>query len=172
MPNFQRFSPLLPAPKKSHCMGRLHFPYHVSWDHLKAFHKPPVLLSCYCLDLAYVPRPSESAIGKSFVKQQESVTFIEQTFYAVRSSAAEKEEGPFLKRIHPEFLLDQTGKAIDPASQICIAASYIYMLETCGVIEHSSAPPGPLPVCSGSMRLLLGSSRHSSQWSRLMRCVQ
>ena len=145
-------------------MRRLHFLHAMSWDDFEAFHQPSVLLRCYCLDLAYVPWPSESAIGKSFVKQQESITFIEQSFYSIRSSATEQEQSSFLKRIHPEFLLDQTGKAIDPSPQIRIAARYIYMLETCGIIEHSSAPPGPWTRCCGCMHLPLVSSHHSTQW--------
>ena len=103
-------------------MCRFHFLYFMPWDHLEAFHKPSVLLRCYRLDFAYTSWPSEPSVSKPFVKKEKSITFIEQTFYAIRPPSTEKEQIPFLKRIHPELLLDQSGKAIDPAPQICIAA--------------------------------------------------
>ena len=49
-------------------------------------------LRCYRFYLGDVPRPSESTICESFVQQQESIAFIEQAFYAVRLSSAEKEQ--------------------------------------------------------------------------------
>ena len=124
-------------------MCRFHLLHALSWNHFEAFHKPFVLLRCYRFDLAYVPGPSELAIGEPLVKQQKSIAFIEQTFYSIRSSAAEKEQISLLKGIHPELLLDQAGESVDPSPQISIAARYIYMLETGRIIEHSSVPPGP-----------------------------
>ena len=86
----------------------------MSWNDFEAFHQPSVLLRCYRFYLGDVSRPSEPSVSKPFVKKEKSITFIEQPFYAVRPSAAEKKQISFLKGIQPEFLLDQTGESVDP----------------------------------------------------------
>ena len=87
----------------------------------QTFHKPLVLLRWHVDDLSRIPRPLEAAILESFVQQQKSVAFPQQSLDPVSSSAAEQEERIRIKRIEIILMPDNPGETIYAISEISVA---------------------------------------------------
>ena len=90
----------------------------------QTFHQPLVLLRWHIDDFGRIPRPLEAAILESFVQQQKSVTFPQQSFDPVSSSAAEQEKRIRIKRFEIILMLDDPGETIDAISEISVACLF------------------------------------------------
>ena len=87
----------------------------------QAFHQPLILLRRHIDDLGRIPRPLETAVLKTFVQQQKSITFPQESFDPVSSSAAKQEKRIRIKRIEIILMLDDPGETIDAISEISVA---------------------------------------------------
>ena len=90
----------------------------------QAFDQPLILLRRHIDDLGRISRPLETAILESFVQQQKSVTFPQESFDPVCSSAAEQEKRICIKRIEIILMLDDPGETIDAISEISVAGLF------------------------------------------------
>ena len=90
----------------------------------KAVKQPTQLLRSKVFQLGTLSRPVESAFSDPLVQEKESIAFPHQSFYPVILSSAEQEDRSCSVRIKIKLLLYPGSEAIDPFTQICIAALF------------------------------------------------
>ena len=79
----------------------------------QAIHQPSVLLHGNAFYLGLITRPSEFTIGEALVKQEESITFIKQSFNPIVPSSTEEKNTSFSSWVQMEFLLHDCGKTVN-----------------------------------------------------------
>ena len=90
----------------------------------ESFHQPAVLLWRQFPGLGFRAWPLEVSRLQALVQQEKTVTFPVQCFHTVSASAAEEEEGVG-EWIQLELLLNNAGQAVNPTSEVCVAAGNV-----------------------------------------------
>ena len=102
---------------------------------LQSFHEPAVLLRSQFSCFRFTARPLKRPGFQTLIQQNKSVSFPVQRLDAISPSAAEEKQR-IGKGIQPELLLNDVGKPIYPATQICVAAGNIDLIGSDKIVQH------------------------------------
>lgn len=100
----------------------------------ESLHQPAELLRCDRTCFLIIPRPLETAVLKSFVQEDESVSLEVECLDPVAPSSAEQKQRP-AERIQMEFCFHERGKSVDPAAKVRISARNIHVISL-KIVQH------------------------------------